>query len=83
MKVKKLIKLLLKENPEAFVVMSKDSEGNSFSPLASLHSCGYRADSTWSGEIGLLELTEKDIKNGYTEEDIIDGEPAVCFWPTN
>ena len=51
MKVKELIALLSETNPELEVVLSKDGEGNSYSPLAD-HSFGqYEPDSTYSGEL--------------------------------
>lgn len=68
MKIKALIKKLSKLNPELNVVMSKDAEGNSFSPIADLELCHYEPDSTWSGEI-------HDCGKGK--------ETAVVFWPTN
>lgn len=83
MKVKDLIKLLQKEDPNRLVVMSKDSEGNGFSPLADMSTESYAADSTWSGEIGLEKLTPELEKKGYTEEDVLDGKPALVLWPTN
>ena len=43
MKVKNLIELLQKEDPERLVVCQKDPEGNSYSPLSDM----------WSGYIKL------------------------------
>jgi hypothetical protein len=85
MTVKELIKLLKKEDPSALVIMSKDGEGNSYSPLSSFWSGGYLADTTWSGEAGLLELTEVDEVEGYTEEDVLEegAVKAIIFCPVN
>jgi hypothetical protein len=84
MVVRELIEQLQKEDPERLVVMSKDSEGNSFSPLYQYTTDAYRAETTWRGEIGLEELTEEAKKSGYTEEDVIeDGQKALVLWPTN
>lgn len=84
MTVKELIEQLKQCDPKAIVVMSSDGEGNSFSPLADVDdSHVYQADSTWSGEIGFKELTEELKEDGYTEEDLLDGEPCVVVWPTN
>lgn len=84
MKVKKLIKLLQACDPERIVVMASDSEGNGYSPLADISSAAYRAETTWSGEVGLETLTELDRKKGYSEEDVIDdGKPAIILHPTN
>jgi hypothetical protein len=55
------------------VVMSKDSEGNGYSPLAEVESAFYYAETTWAGEI-------------YYDEDYAEGigaVPAVFFWPVN
>lgn len=36
------------------------------------------------GTVGLEELTEEDIEDGYDEEDVIpDGQPAIILTPTN
>ena len=56
------------------IVMSKDGEGNDFSPLAEAEpNRAYRAESTWSG---------------YLADDEDDPEPegaerVVVLWPTN
>lgn len=84
MKVKELKELLGKIDDNCVVIMSKDAEGNNFSPLAELEdSHCYLADSTWSGEIGLKILTPELMKEGFSEEDVIDGEPALVLWPVN
>lgn len=85
MKVKELIEMLQSENQEAIVVMSSDGEGNSFSPVADFGDVDmYKADSTWSGEVGYSKLTPKMKKEGYSEEDLLtDGEPAVVIYPVN
>jgi len=84
MKVKELKELLAQFNDEDIVILSKDSEGNNFSPLSDIEECSYKAETTWYGEIGLRELTDEDIKNGYSEEDIFeDGENAIVLWPVN
>jgi hypothetical protein len=76
MKVREL-KQILNELTECFlgseeweVVMSKDSEGNSFSPLCDASATEYTPDNDWSGEI--------------SSPDIEGVEPnALCLWPTN
>ena len=77
MTVKQLIELLQKENPDRVVILSKDSEGNGFSELENVNS-NYNYN---DGEIGLGTLTPELEKQGYTEEDILDGQPAVVLWP--
>jgi hypothetical protein len=84
MKVKTLLDLLKEVDPDRKVIMSKDSEGNSYSPLYSIWFGAYRPESTWGGEVGLEELTEEDIAHGYSEDDVIsDGQSAVILQPTN
>lgn len=84
MKVSDLIALLQKEDPNRIVIMSTDGEGNYYSPLSSADTCAYRAETTWSGEVGLEEPTEEDKRSGYSEEDVLEGgEPALVLYPTN
>ena len=86
MKVKELIEFLSEYNPESEVILSKDSEGNSYSPLSEMGEFIYVPESTWSGEVHLKTLTAGDIASGCTEEDVWDGDDgmdAVVFWPTN
>lgn len=71
---------------ELVIVMSSDAEGNSFSPLSTLRNYIYVPETTWSGEIHLVELTDPLRKQGFTEEDLYDGEDgqhAVVLWPVN
>mgnify|MGYP005615571909 FL=1 len=83
MTVAELIELLKTVEQDRIVVMSKDSEGNGYSPFSGIFTAAYRADSTWSGEIGLEELTDEDRKQGYSDEDVIDGVPCIVLQPTN
>ncbi len=84
MKVKELKKLLNQFDDEDIVVMAKDSEGNSYSPLADIWDGKYKAECIWAGEVGLRELTTELIELGYSEEDILeDGENAIILCPTN
>lgn len=77
MKVKELKEILSKIDDETIVVISSDSEGNSYSPLSS-----YSPDYNYSdGEIGLKKLTDDDKSKGYTEEDLKEGQSAFVLWP--
>jgi hypothetical protein len=59
------------------IVLSKDGEGNSFSPLEDIATGIYTANSTWSGDF----TTWADDAG---EEEIPEADcNAVCFWPTN
>ena len=84
MKVRELIEQLQKIDPDREVIMAGDAEGNNYSPLYSLWEGAYRADTTWSGEVGFESLTDEDREAGYSEEDVIeDGVPAVILCPVN
>lgn len=57
-------------NLDAEVVMSRDAEGNGFSPLEQMTIGWYVAETTWSGE--------------FSDEEEGEGtEAAVCLWPVN
>lgn len=84
MKVGELILALSKVDPNREVVMSKDGEGNDYSPLSQIDETEYKALCTWSGYIGFKEMTPELIKDGYDEQDLVkDGVPAIVLWPTN
>ena len=83
MTVKELIKTLQEEDPDRIVIVQKDSEGNGYSPLYSIWTGSYMKENTYSGHVGLEKLNDDDIKSGYTEEDLVDGSPALILCPTN
>lgn len=91
MNVEDLKELLSTLDDDAIVVMSKDAEGNDFSPLSShSDSYHYNADSTWSGEITSEEHCAEDradygLKGPCDHTDCRYGEgvKAVVLWPTN
>lgn len=68
MKVKDLIKLLKKQNQEAVVILSSDSEGNSYSELSAygIH--------FWDEEENEI-FDEDDLEEGH------DLEQALVLWP--
>jgi hypothetical protein len=71
---------------DAVIVLSKDAEGNGYSPLADSSESIYVPDTTWAGEIYLTELTDELRQMGYGEGDLYhgdDGQRAVVLWPTN
>lgn len=55
------------------IVMSSDSEGNSFSTLASVNQGFYRENNTWDGEF--VRSTPYPIPEGIAL--------AICLDPTN
>ena len=81
--VKQLIEELQKQDPGRVVILQKDSEGNGYSPLAALEPLSYLAETTWSGEVGLEVLTDALREDGYGEEDVLDGMPALVLFPVN
>lgn len=77
MKVRELIKILEDQNPEMVVVIQADDEGNSYNSLDYWRTGLFNEDDS---EVGPLELTEKLINQGFTEEDMIeDGKPAIIL----
>lgn len=83
MTVKQLIEELNGHDPERIVVMSRDAEGNGYSPLAESTTGAYAPETTWYGEVGLEKLTQENIADGYGEEDVVDGQPCLVLWPVN
>jgi hypothetical protein len=80
MKVKELIEMLQEFNPDSVVIMQRDPEGNGYAPLS-----GAEDNGAWNKkdrEYGYATLTEELEEQGYSEEDCIDGEPAVVLWPS-
>jgi|688.fasta_scaffold125972_7 hypothetical protein len=62
MTVAELIEELKKLPPDSEVIISKDAEGNSYSPLYSV--CGdaiYKPSSLWRGDITWSELSADDM----------------------
>ncbi len=81
MKVKQLIKLLQKQNPNREVLIATDSEGNSFEIITAIQPCAF-CDGEYGMETGLEKLTPALKKEGYSEEDLLeDGKPALVLWP--
>jgi hypothetical protein len=83
MKVYELIEMLQKESIDREVVIAKDGEGNDYSPLYGMWRGAYRADTTYSGEAGLEKLTIEDEERGYSEDDVVNGVPALILYPVN
>lgn len=82
MKVKELIEQLSQADPEKFVIISRDGEGNGYSDLAdvSINNNSWNFDG-YESSLGLEYLTPILEGQGYTEEDIIEGIPVVVLWP--
>ena len=78
-KVKDLIKELNRLDKEAIVVLSRDEEGNGFSPLAQIDP--YQVYNDENREVGYDNLDEALINVGYKEEDLITGEKCLILYP--
>ncbi len=72
MKISELIELLKTCDPEETVIMSKDAEGNRFSPFSDISRDIYRLDSAWSGNL-------VDYERNREEGDL----DVVTLWPVN
>lgn len=76
MTASELIDRLSQVPPDTIVIISKDAEGNGFSPLEEADEAArYVPDNEWSGDV----LHPDD----YDEYDAADLVPAVCLWPVN
>lgn len=67
MTVAELIAELKKLPPAALVVMSRDAEGNGYSPL-------HAVDRGTADEFDIARVTND-------ERAALDHAPVVCFWP--
>lgn len=76
MNVKTLIEHLLKHDPERVVVLSLDSEGNSFAELTDIQPMQYDGKG-----IGFSELNDGLREMGFSKDDVIKGKKALIFWP--
>jgi hypothetical protein len=86
MKAKEFKEIVNKWNDEDEIIMSKDSEGNYFSPFSDFSEQIYIPDCTWAGEIKQRELTPELIAQGYSDEDLYhgnNGQNAIVLWPIN
>ena len=80
MTVEELIAELSKLDPRALVILQRDPEGNGYSPLS-----GVEDNGSWDNderEYGYAEFTPELEEAGYSEEDCIEGVPAVVLWPS-
>lgn len=89
MKVKELIGELQKIDPELEIILSKDEEGNRFSPLDENYGIGYYApENGWSGEFYDKESVEQEIlpDEGITLEEFIketNSKKCITLYPLN
>ena len=86
MKVKELKQLLNDYSDNDEVILSSDVEGNNFSPLSNIEDALYVPDSKWSGVTYIKNLDDDLIAQGFSEEDLYDGEDgvnAIVLYPVN
>lgn len=74
MTVRELIEMLKKRPQNSLVILSRDSEGNGFSPVADEYSLGL-FNEEYGGEFYSDSLEDFEEVN-YT------GVPAIVLWPT-
>jgi hypothetical protein len=60
------------------VVLSKDGEGNGYSPLDQATTGLYEPETTWSGE-----FREEHIKGNHAPGEDQSYPQALCLWPVN
>ena len=84
MKVKELIRHLSKLDGECEVIMSKDSEGNNFSPYNCYDVGAYVPETTWYGTYYSNAFTpDQNDLTKEEQEQIMKNNPAICLWPVN
>ena len=76
MKVKELINKLKELDGELEVILSRDSEGNSYSPIWNCMEGFYFPSTSYSGEIYM----DEDYKDN---PELEEGERAIVFFPSN
>lgn len=85
MKVIELIELLKTLPEDTQVILSKDSEGNSYSPLSSVAvDMVYVPETTWCGEVYSITEDDKDEDHWDEEEweELKNKPKCVVLWPT-
>lgn len=83
MTVRELIEQLSHVEPDRIVVMSKDGEGNGYSPLADFWKGTYWAETTWYGEVREEQPPEECQALGYDGDDARDWKRAIILQPVN
>jgi len=83
MTVRELVGLLQGEpNQDREVVLSKDAEGNSYSPLYGTWVGRYSEQTSGQGDAGMECLDDELRAEGYNDEDVMaDGVPALILSP--
>jgi hypothetical protein len=79
MNVRQLKELLEQFDDGVLVVISRDEEGNGYNELYQIETNAVYNKS--EGEVHLHHLTPQLIKEGFTEEDLGEGEIAIVLYP--
>lgn len=84
-KVKELLAALQDADPDAEVILQRDSEGNGYSPLSSADlDAVYIPDSTWSGDVYSMWWTADDACKSPAEwAQIVEMTRCVVLAPVN
>ena len=85
MKVKQLRDLLLNLPDDMEIILSKDAEGNHFSPLADYNADSiYVADTTYSGDVYDDSWTADDaVVDEERWQEMLKSPRVLVLWPTN
>jgi len=84
MTVRELREALAGLPDDMLVVMSRDAEGNGYSPLVETSESMYVAETTWSGEVyPTPEDIADDEQLGEDDEAPGDAVRVVTLWPVN
>jgi hypothetical protein len=85
MKVKELIQQLQTMNPEAELIVQKDSEGNGYSPLEGVdENCVYIAETTWYGDVYSTNWTPDEADMDPVDwQEILEKPRCVVLYPVN
>lgn len=82
MKVKELIAVLNRFDPDAEVLLAEDEDGTAYRrhfEIMEMAVSGNFFDPALL-KVGIPKLTLPLAKQGYTEEDVVVGKPAVVFY---
>ncbi len=85
MTIKELIEQLKTFDQNLKVIMSKDGEGNNYSPLDDIGIGVYTPECTWSGDF-YPKPDADDVESREEYAQLLDENGAVasiCFWPVN
>lgn len=69
--VSDFIDVLKKMPQDSIIIMSKDAEGDNYSPLYDIEQGSYLKENSWSGEVF------------FSKEKPKNTESCVVLWPTN